>query len=139
MTHFLFRHRILVLQCTKGAIAASRTPPWLASGWGCRGRHLSSRKKLLWTVRASLLRQPHPPHQLSKLRIGTQRVEQEIGFQTDQVEIALLISSVEPFESLIFVSQVGIELSNFVSRRVAGLGLSLSEFNAFSQSALPAC
>jgi hypothetical protein len=23
------------------AIAASRTPPWLASGWGCRGRRLS--------------------------------------------------------------------------------------------------
>src|SRR6266568_4112988 len=23
------------------ATAASRTPPWLASGWGCRGRHLS--------------------------------------------------------------------------------------------------
>src|SRR5437868_4684674 len=80
----------------------------------------------------SLLRQPHFAHQLSKSRIGTQRVEQEIGFQTDQVEIALLISSVEPFESLIFVSQVGIELSNFVSRRVAGLALSLSDFNAFS-------
>jgi hypothetical protein len=25
----------------EGAIAASRTPPWLLSGWGCRGRRLS--------------------------------------------------------------------------------------------------
>src|SRR5438094_786542 len=91
------------------------------------------------TAMELLLRQANLPHQLSKSRIGTQRVEQEIGVQTDQVEIALLISSGEPFESLIFVSQVGIELSNFVSRRVAGLALSLSDFNAFSQSALPAC
>jgi hypothetical protein len=26
-------------------IAASRTPPWLASGWGCRGRRLSRGQK----------------------------------------------------------------------------------------------
>src|ERR1700687_3878871 len=28
-----------------GLTAASRTPPWLLSGWGCRGRRLSSMGK----------------------------------------------------------------------------------------------
>src|SRR5437867_13140457 len=45
------------------------------------------------TTMELLLRQANLPHQLSKSRIGTQRIEQEIGVQTDQVEIALLISS----------------------------------------------
>src|SRR5439155_25850153 len=101
---------------------------------------------LLWTksshcerrFRTSLLRQPDFVHQLSKSRVRTHRVEQEIGFQTDEVEIALLIRRVEPFESPIFVSHVGIEESNVVRGRVASLALSLPDFNAFSESALPA-
>jgi hypothetical protein len=32
---------------SKLLIAASRTPPWLASGWGCRGRRLSRGRRNL--------------------------------------------------------------------------------------------
>src|ERR1700693_2248807 len=56
---------------------------------------------------ASLLRQPHLPHQLSVSWIGTQGVEEEIGLQTQQQPIALLIRSIEPLEGPLFVSQIG--------------------------------
>src|SRR5437660_10988190 len=36
----IFAHEGLKYR-TSGVTATSRTPPWLASGWGCRGRRLS--------------------------------------------------------------------------------------------------
>jgi hypothetical protein len=35
------RHLMCVLGLLSAFTAASRTPPWLVSGWGCRGRRLS--------------------------------------------------------------------------------------------------
>src|ERR1700738_3284800 len=70
-----------------------------------------------------LLRQPDFAHQLSKPRVGVQGVELEISLQTQQIEIALLIGSVEPFEGPIFVVQLGVEGCERVRRRVANLAL----------------
>jgi len=71
----------------------------------------------------SSLRQPHLPHQLSKPWVGAYGVEHEVSLQTYQLRIALLISRVEPLESLIFVPQVGIQGSNQVRRDVASFTL----------------
>ena len=45
---------------------------------------------------ASLLRQPHFAHQLSKPWVGMQAVESEIGLQPHQPPITLVIGCVEP-------------------------------------------
>jgi hypothetical protein len=78
-----------------------------------------------------LLRRSHQAQQVSVARVGTQGVEQKVSLQTRQQPITLLISGVEPPESLIFISQVGIQGSNPVSRRVPSLALQLPNFNAF--------
>src|SRR5438445_12049029 len=52
----IFAHEGLKYR-TSGVTATSRTPPWLASGWGCRGRRLSrgtrslDTRSLLWHCR----------------------------------------------------------------------------------------
>jgi hypothetical protein len=73
-----------------------------------------------------LLRQPHFPHQLSKPWIRTQRIKQEVGLQTLQKPIALLISSLEPPEGVIFVSHIGREESDIGGRWIASCALRLS-------------
>jgi hypothetical protein len=84
------------------------------------------------------LRQPYLPHQLSKARVGMQRVECEVSLQLRQQPIALLIGGVEPLEGVILVSQIGIQGSNLVGGRVARLALRLPDFNAFGESAFSA-
>ena len=56
-------------------------------------------------TRSPLLRQPDFTHQLSKSWVGMQGIEQEVGLQTRQIQIALLIRDVQPPESLLFVPQ----------------------------------
>ena len=65
------------------SIAASRTPPWLASGWGCRGRHLSGalllkgrRSKQVFLPALPTLFQlcPIPKKQHRQLRVPNLRV-----------------------------------------------------------------
>src|SRR5579872_6098957 len=70
-------------------------------------------------------------------RSGWGRVK--IGPQADYEIIALLIRSVEPLEGVISVSQVGIELSNAVRRRVAGFALCLASVDRLPSCALPTC
>jgi len=62
-----------------------------------------------------LLRQSYPAQQVGIARVGTQGVELEIDLQTQQIGVTLLIGSVEPFECLIFVSQIGIECGIFAA------------------------
>jgi hypothetical protein len=63
---------------------------------------------------SSSLRQPDFAHQLSKPWVGAYGVESEVSLQPRQEPIALLIGGVEPTESAIFVSQVGIQCGNLV-------------------------
>src|SRR6266853_1763248 len=95
--------------------ATSRTRLWLVSGWG----------------------QPYLPHQFGKPRVRTQGIEQEVRLQELQTRIALMIGRIKPLEGLILLSQVSVECSNLVCRRVASLALFFAHFNGFGQSALP--
>jgi hypothetical protein len=54
--------------------------------------------------------------QTGNLWVGTQGLECEVSFQANEKLIVFLKRCVEPLESLIFVAQVGIELSNLVRR-----------------------
>src|SRR3989441_8466251 len=45
---------------SEAAIEASRTPPWLASGWGCRGRRLSRGRGNLYMRSGSFPCRPEP-------------------------------------------------------------------------------
>src|ERR1700686_262938 len=85
-----------------------------------------------------LLRESHFPHQLSKTRVGTYRIELVASFQAFQIRVTLLIGSVQPSESLIFFSQFAIKESNSVRRCVGGLALRLHDLNGFGESASPA-
>src|ERR1017187_3695930 len=115
----------------KRAIAASPFPLWLACRWGCRSFSVFLEGEEVLYRQPLLLWEPHPPHQFGEPWVGTQRIEEGVRLQTQQKFIALLTGSVEPVESLIFVSQVGIELSNPVCRKVTILALRLPGFNAF--------
>ena len=73
-----------------------------------------------------------------KAWIGAEGIKLEFSLQSQQQPIALLISSVQPPESLIWLSQVGIKEGNPAGRIVASLALRLPDFNAFRESTLPA-
>jgi len=81
------------------------------AGWliGKRGKLESPISNLV--TAAGLLRQADFAHQFGKPRIRAQRIELEVGVQTNEQPIVLLISDVEPMESLLFISQVGVEAS----------------------------
>ncbi len=64
------------------------------------------------TSRVPLLGQTDFAHQFGKAWIGTQRVELEVGVQTNQQPIVFLVSDVEPMKGLLFVSQVGVVAGN---------------------------
>lgn len=65
----------------------------------------------------------HLPYQLSKTSVSAKRIEREVSPQTHQPIIAFLIGGAEPPESLITVSQLGIQTSNMERRKVVSLSL----------------
>src|SRR5438128_3673999 len=88
----------------------------LLSEWGCLCRRLS--RALKTSVVSSSFATAATPHfgahQLSQAWVRTQGIESEVGLQTQQTYIALLIDGIEPLEGLILilVFQVGIHRSN---------------------------
>jgi len=73
------------------------------------GGRVSREGEKLAPIRAGLLRQTDFAHQFGKPRIRTQRVELEVSVHANEQQIVFLISDVEPMESLLSVSQVGVE------------------------------
>src|SRR6184192_3123967 len=104
---------------TKTAIAASRTPPWLPSGWGCRRRHLSrargspDRRSLLWLCRCSLRRlcqvedaRAHPAENSARYRdgpetFGTQSPPLDLDVQADKFGRADKLDTEFPLASVV--------------------------------------
>src|SRR5450432_1669983 len=105
---------------------------------------MGSPKPSVWTPSLSpkvqllsLLRQPNFAYEFGKPRVGTYRIEPEVGPQALHLVVALFVGGVEPAKNLVFFSQPGVKGRNVVRGRVARLPLCLPDFDAFSQSAFP--
>src|SRR5438445_12204897 len=94
---------------TKTAIAASRIPPWLPSGWGCRSRRLKG---------DTLLRQPHPAQQVGVAGVGTKWHYDGVDSDTFQGVVPFVVRPFEPRKTTVSLASREVDVGNHRGRYV---------------------
>ena len=86
-----------------------------------------------------LLEKPDVVHQFSVALVGAQGIEQGIDTQLAKGAVVFLIGGVEPFEGMVLVAQIPIQLRDQIRRHVSVLGFVLGkgDFDLFAQGSWP--